>query len=50
VAWMQQRWGERLTTDAAYNPNLKLDGEPFRTASPPRLKRWPLSELSEFQR
>jgi hypothetical protein len=46
VAWMQQRWGECLTTDAAYNPNLMLDGEPFRMASPPRLKRWPLSEVS----
>jgi hypothetical protein len=44
VAWMQNRWGERLLTDAAYNPNLTLNGEPFRIASPPRLERWPLSE------
>jgi GT2 family glycosyltransferase len=47
VAWMQQRWGEYLTTDAAYNPNLTLDGSPFSMASPPRVKRWSLSEVSE---
>ena len=41
VAWMQQRWGERLVTDPAYNPNLSLDSAPFSLASPPRLQRWP---------
>ena len=40
VAWMQQRWGDRLLKDSAYNPNLALDGEPFRLARPPRLERW----------
>lgn len=40
VAWMQERWQHRLTADPAYNPNLTLDGEPFRIARPPRLKRW----------
>ena len=50
VAWMQQHWGEHLTADAAYNPSLMLDGQPFRMASPPRLKRWPFSEVSEVQR
>ncbi|MBW0167218.1 MAG: glycosyltransferase family 2 protein [Vulcanococcus sp.] len=43
VAWMKERWGERLVTDPAYNPNLSLDGAPFSLASPPRLQRWPSS-------
>ena len=43
VAWMQQRWGEKLISDPAYNPNLSLDGAPFSLASPPRLQRWPSS-------
>ena len=40
VAWMKQRWGDRLTTDPAYNPNLDLEHAPFSLATPPRLKRW----------
>ena len=40
VAWMQRRWGERLVTDPAYNPNLSLDSAVFGLASAPRLKRW----------
>ena len=44
VAWMKERWGDRLLNDPAYNPNLTLDGEPFRMAWPPRLERWPLEE------
>ncbi len=40
VVWMQERWQHRLKADPAYNPNLTLDGEPFRIARPPRLKRW----------
>lgn len=40
VAWMQQRWGDRLTSDSAYNPNLDLEHAPFSLATPPRLKRW----------
>ena len=41
VVWMQQRWGDRLTSDPAYNSNLSLDGAPFSLAWPPRLERWP---------
>lgn len=36
VAFMQERWGESLLTDRAYNPNLALDAEPFSLAWPPR--------------
>lgn len=43
VAWMQQRWGEQLPHDPAYNPNLSLDNPHFRLAWPPRLERWPVS-------
>ena len=42
VAWMQQRWGEQLPHDPAYNPNLSLDNPHFRLAWPPRLERWPV--------
>ncbi len=40
VAWMQQRWGDHLTHDPAYNPNLCLETPHFRLAWPPRLERW----------
>ena len=40
VLCMQRRWGHLLTSDAAYNPNLSLNGEPFRLSWPPRLQRW----------
>ena len=29
IAYMQQRWGESLLIDPAYNPNLTLDREDF---------------------
>jgi glycosyltransferase involved in cell wall biosynthesis len=41
VVCMKERWGDRLNTDPAYNPNLSLDGSPFSLASQPRLPRWP---------
>jgi glycosyltransferase involved in cell wall biosynthesis len=40
VAWMQQRWGDQLPHDPAYNPNLSLDNPHFRLAWPPRVERW----------
>jgi glycosyltransferase involved in cell wall biosynthesis len=40
VDWMQQRWGDQLPHDPAYNPNLSLDNPHFRLAWPPRLERW----------
>jgi glycosyltransferase involved in cell wall biosynthesis len=44
VAWMQQRWGEQLLHDPAYNPNLSVDNPNFCLAWPPRLERWQLIE------
>ena len=41
VAWMQQRWGDQLQCDPAYNPNLCLEKPDFRLSWPPRLERWP---------
>jgi len=35
VRKMEQRWGERLRRDPAYNPNLDLNREPFALAFPP---------------
>ena len=41
IRCMQQRWGEILLNDPAYNPNLTLDREDFSLAWPPRLgKLW----------
>ena len=37
VAYMQQRWGDTLLHDPAYNPNLSLDAEDFSLAWPPRV-------------
>lgn len=37
VAYMQQRWGERLSRDPYYNPNLSLVGNSFTLAWPPRI-------------
>ena len=42
VALMQQRWGEQLMQDPAYNPNLCLDNSQFQLSRPPRLERWPV--------
>jgi hypothetical protein len=35
--YMRQKWGERLTSDPCYNPNLSLDQESPALAFPPRL-------------
>ncbi|KVZ11900.1 glycosyl transferase family 2 [Burkholderia stagnalis] len=39
VRWMEQRWGDHLELDPAYNPNLTLSGHdaPFAFADPPRI-------------
>lgn len=37
IRFMQERWGERLLVDPAYNPNLSFDTEPFELAWPPRV-------------
>jgi GT2 family glycosyltransferase len=37
VRLMEQRWGDTLVVDPAYNPNLTLDGFNFELAFPPRL-------------
>ena len=39
---MQQRWGEQLQQDPAYNPNLCLDNPHFRRPGRRDLERWPL--------
>jgi GT2 family glycosyltransferase len=38
VAYMQQRWGDALLNDPAYNPNLSLDIDDFSLAWPPRVE------------
>jgi GT2 family glycosyltransferase len=37
VEFMRKRYGARLLADAAYNPNLSLDVEPYVLAWPPRV-------------
>lgn len=37
VQKMQERWGDRLINDPAYNPNLSLESEDFSLAWPPRV-------------
>ncbi|MBB3258019.1 glycosyltransferase involved in cell wall biosynthesis [Paraburkholderia bannensis] len=38
AAWMRQRWGKRLVSDPAYNPNLEIDGgQFFRLSESPRI-------------
>jgi GT2 family glycosyltransferase len=39
VAFMQNKWGELLDADPAYNPNLDLGRADFSLASPPRRKK-----------
>jgi GT2 family glycosyltransferase len=34
---LQEKWGELLSNDPAYNPNLTLDHEDFSLAFPPRV-------------
>lgn len=36
ITYMQQRWGDILHQDPAYNPNLTLESEDFALAWPPR--------------
>jgi GT2 family glycosyltransferase len=36
---LEERWGEALRADPAYNPNLSLDAEDFSLAWPPRVAR-----------
>lgn len=39
VGYMEQRWGEQLARDPAYNPNLSLaSNELFKLAFPPRVE------------
>jgi len=38
AAWMRQRWGVRLVSDPAYNPNLEIEGgQFFRLSESPRI-------------
>lgn len=37
VQYLKERWGESLTHDPAYSPNLTLDREDFSYAWPPRV-------------
>ena len=37
VKYLKERWGESLTHDPAYSPNLTLDREDFSYAWPPRV-------------
>ncbi len=36
---LNERWGEALRSDPAYNPNLSLDAEDFSLAWPPRVRK-----------
>ncbi|MCX7512887.1 glycosyltransferase [Frateuria hangzhouensis] len=36
VEFMQERWGQQLMNDPAYNPNLSISDTPFKLAFPPR--------------
>jgi O-antigen biosynthesis protein len=42
IAYMKERWGNRLLNDPFYNPNLTLDREDFSIAWPPRAPSFPL--------
>ncbi len=37
IAYMKNRWGDKLQMDTAYNPNLTLDREDFSFAWPPQV-------------
>lgn len=39
IAYLQQRWGDILTTDPAWNPNLALNGTRIGLAVPPRVEK-----------
>ena len=47
VKYMEQRWGNLLTNDPAYSPNLTLDHEDFRLAWPPRIDLLPPTQVSK---
>lgn len=40
VEHMQKKWGDLLSNDPAYNPNLTLEHEDFSLAFPPRVPPW----------
>jgi glycosyltransferase involved in cell wall biosynthesis len=48
AAYLQQRWGELLAHDPAYNPNLALDKESFRLAFPPQIQKPWLAKQMPF--
>lgn len=42
VQYMKNKWGQKLTNDPCYSPNLTLDFEDFSLAWPPRVEvMWP---------
>src|SRR5215831_12379144 len=44
--YMQNRWGEWLDSDPAYNPNLTLNQHDFSIAFPPRIEKpWQVSQF-----
>jgi O-antigen biosynthesis protein len=43
VVYMKARWGDLLSSDPAYNPNLTLEQEDFSLAWPPRVDGFGLS-------
>ena len=46
VLYMQNKWGNTLRKDPAYNPNLTLDREDFSLAWPPRVDEWEKTSAS----
>ncbi len=50
MEYIKQRWGNLLTNDPAYSPNLTLDNEDFSLAWPPRVDLLPPRKfLSRFR-
>ena len=39
IEFMKKRWGDALTNDAAYNPNLSLETLQMELAWPPRSRK-----------
>ena len=39
IRYMRRRWGERLTNDPYYNPNLSLRSEDYQIAASPRVEK-----------
>lgn len=46
VQYMQRRWGDLLSKDPAYSPNLTLESADFTLAWPPRVERLPTTSQS----